>query len=101
MVSASAARECVLPPCVCLNELGALPILANLNQQVLEEISLAAQALKQPVVVAEGLSDSGPTALRILGDMDSKLHETMRVVARLQETEANTALKEMWLCHFP
>jgi len=91
MVSASAARECVLPLCVYLNELGALPILTNLNLETLEEISFAAQALKQPVVIAEGLSDSEPTALRILGDMDSKLRETMRVVARLQETDAKTA----------
>jgi len=91
MISASAARECVLHLCVYLNELGALPVLVSLNQETLEEIAFAAQALKQPVVVANTVSNSEPTGLRILGDMDSKLRETLRVVARLQETDAKTA----------
>lgn len=88
MVSASAARECILPLGVYLNELGALAVLANLNQETLEEIAFAAQAMRQPVVVAASLTADRPSGLRILGDLDAKHLETLRLVARLTETDA-------------
>lgn len=92
MVSASAAREAVLVDLSAfLNERGALPILINLNQVSLEEVVFAAQALKLPIIVADAISGGEPTGLRILGDMDAKQLQTLRVIARLGEADAKTA----------
>lgn len=92
MVSASAAREAVLVDLIAfLNERGSLPVLVNLNQQSLEEVAFAAEAIKLPVVVADTAAHGEPTGLRILGALDAKQQQTLRVVAQLGEADAKTA----------
>lgn len=92
IVSASAAREAILVDLTAfINERGALPVLINLNQVSLEEVVFAAQALKLPIVLADAIADGEPTGLRILGDMDAKHLQTLRVVARLGEADAKAA----------
>lgn len=90
MVSASAARESVLRLCTDLVAAAALPVLVNLNQETQDEVAFAAQACKQPVVVAKTVKAGEPTGLHIYGEMDPKLYETLRFIGRLQEADAKT-----------
>lgn len=95
MVSASAAREAFLVDLPAhLHERGTLPVLLALNNASLEEVVFAAQALRLPIVVADGLADGEPAGLRILGELDSKLRLTLSIVARLGEADAKTAFDE-------
>jgi hypothetical protein len=87
MVSASAARTALFTDLfVYLNdEHEALPVLMNLNEQSLDEVHFAAQALKLPVVVAQSILAGQPAGVRVFGELDQKQRQTLQVVAQLKD----------------
>jgi hypothetical protein len=92
MVSASAAREAFLGQVMDdLLERGTLPVFVALNQEALEEVSFAAEAVKRPLVAAKKLEDGQPVGLKVLGGIEPKQLESLRLVAQLGETDAKTA----------
>jgi hypothetical protein len=92
MVSASAAREAFLGQLMDdLLERGTLPVFVALNQEALDEVSFAAQAVKRPLVAAQKLVEGLPVGLKVLGGIEPKQLESLRAVAQLGETDAKTA----------
>jgi len=91
MVSASAARESVLAFIAFLNERGVLPVHVNLNDESLEEVAFAAEALGRPVVTASSIVKDIPKGIRVLGTLDAKQLQTLRIVAELGEADAKSA----------
>ena len=94
LVTASAARESVFKLAGHLAELGTLLVCVNANEATLDELSFAAAALKQPLVVADLSKTDELETPRVLGQLEAAQLKTLRVVARLGEVDAKTASQE-------
>lgn len=91
MVTASAAREAVLKLVEHLADRRTLAVLVNMNQETCDEVEFAAQAGRQIIVVANEVTIEGPHRLRLLGPVDEKVRETLKMVLKLGETDAKGA----------
>jgi hypothetical protein len=91
LITASAARESVFKLCAAISAEGALPVLVNANEATADELTFAAQALKQPLVLAELAADGSLTRPKIRGSLEPVQRETLDVVAQLGEADAKAA----------
>lgn len=91
LITASAARESILRVSDELSARGSLPVLVNVNEDTADEIGFAAEALKQPLVIAKLEPDGSLTAPRVVGLLEPAQKQTLDLVARLGETDAKAA----------
>lgn len=91
LITASAARESILRLSDELSAQGSLPVLVNINEDTADEVGFAAEALKQPLVLATLKPDGSLAAPRIVGLLEPAQRQTLELVARLGETDAKAA----------
>ncbi|TFZ08936.1 hypothetical protein [Ramlibacter humi] len=91
LVTASAARESLLKLSEVISQAGALPVFVNVNAATLDELRFAAEALKQPVVVASTDEQGSLTGAFVIGTLEPTQRETLEVVSQLEEADAKTA----------
>lgn len=91
LITASAARESILRAGSTLSAQGSLPVLVNVNEETADELAFAAEALKQPLVIAFERADGALSNPRIVGLMEPAQRQTLELVASLGETDARAA----------
>lgn len=91
LVTASAARESIFKLAAHLAEHGSLLICVNANEATLDELTFAATALKQPIVVATLNEDGEIDTPRVIGQLEAVQTKTLQLVGRLGEVDAKTA----------
>lgn len=93
LITASAARESVLKYCHSLTLNGALPVLVNVNEATRDELAFAADANRQPLVVAQVGQSGELLGARILGTLEPTQRDTLNAIAEFGEADAKTISK--------
>lgn len=91
LITASAARESIVFVCKQLAEQGTPALLANVNQEIRDELAFAAEAIKVPLLLIEEAAGGKPVRGQLIGALDPKQRETLHVVASLGEADAKSA----------